>query len=103
MAVSFAQANAAAIVLIGRSAADLTETEKLVNSINPETKVLSIPLDVTDAAGVTKAFEDIVARFGAPHVLINNAGYLNPLDSIVDVDVDLWWRTQVRLSQRMDQ
>ncbi|KAJ5377169.1 uncharacterized protein N7496_004578 [Penicillium cataractarum] len=93
-AVSFAQANAAAIVLIGRSAEDLAETEKLVNSINSGTRVLSIPLDVTDTAGVTKAFEDIVARFGAPHILINNAGYINPLASIADVDVDLWWRTQ---------
>ncbi|KAJ5153499.1 uncharacterized protein N7482_009977 [Penicillium canariense] len=93
-AASFARANAAAIVLIGRSAGDLAETEKLVNSINPETKVLLISLDVTNAAGVTKAFEDIVARFGVPHVLINNAGYINPLDPIADVDVDLWWRTQ---------
>jgi NAD(P)-dependent dehydrogenase (short-subunit alcohol dehydrogenase family) len=97
-AASFAHANAAAIVLIGRSANDLAETEKLVNSISPETKVLSIPLDITDAADVTKAFEDIVARFGAPHVLVNNAGYINPLDSINNVDVDLWWRTQVRSS-----
>ncbi|OOQ84507.1 putative oxidoreductase, short chain dehydrogenase/reductase family [Penicillium brasilianum] len=93
-AASFAQANAAAVVLIGRSAGDLAETEKLVNSINPDIQILSIPLDVTDTAGVTKAFEDIVARFGAPHVLINNAGYINPLDSIADADVDLWWRTQ---------
>lgn len=96
-AASFAQANAAAVVLIGRTAADLAETEKLVNRINPDIQILSIPLDVTDTAGVTKAFEAIVARFGAPHVLINNAGYINPLDSIADVDVDLWWRTQVRL------
>lgn len=83
-------------MLIGRSADDLAETEKLVNSINAETKVLSIPLDITDATGVTKAFADIVARFGAPHVLINNAGYINPLDTIADVDIDSWWRTQVR-------
>lgn len=102
-AASFAQANAAAVVLIGRSAEQLAETEKLVNSLNPDTKVLSIPLDITDTAGVTKAFEDIVARFGSPHVLINNAGYINPLDSIADVDVDLWWGTQVRLSSRGDE
>jgi NAD(P)-dependent dehydrogenase (short-subunit alcohol dehydrogenase family) len=83
-------------VLIGRSVDDLAETEKLVNRINAKTKVLSIPLDITDATGVTKAFEDIVARFGAPHVLINNAGYINPLDTIIDVDIGSWWRTQVR-------
>lgn len=100
-AVSFAQANAAAVVLIGRSAVDLIETERLVTSINSETKVLSIPLDVTDADGVTKAFEEIVARFGAPHVLINNAGHINAPESIVDVDVDSWWRTQVRSLQRL--
>ncbi|KAJ5886988.1 uncharacterized protein N7473_009662 [Penicillium subrubescens] len=93
-AASFAHANASAIVLIGRSVDDLAETEKLVNRINAKTKVLSIPLDITDATGVTKAFEDIVARFGAPHVLINNAGYINPLDTIIDVDIGSWWRTQ---------
>ena len=82
--------------MIGRSASDLAETAKLVNSINPNPKVLPISLDITDADGVRKAFEDIVARFGAPHVLINNAGCINPLDSITDVDIDLWWRTQVR-------
>lgn len=98
-AASFARANAAAIVLIGRSADDLAETEQLVNLTNPDTKVLPIALDITDANGVRRAFEDIVARFGAPHVLINNAGYINPLDSITDVDINLWWRTQVRGSK----
>ncbi|KAJ5593982.1 uncharacterized protein N7459_000190 [Penicillium hispanicum] len=37
-AASFAHTNTAAIALIGRSAGGLAETEKLIHSINPNTK-----------------------------------------------------------------
>jgi hypothetical protein len=94
-AVSFARANAAALVLLGRSSEGLTETERLVNEINPSTKVLSIPVDVTDEAGMNKAFETAVEKLGVPQVLINNAGQLVKLDTIVNTDVESWWKTQV--------
>ncbi|KAJ5111566.1 hypothetical protein N7532_002101, partial [Penicillium argentinense] len=93
-AASFARANAAALVLLGRSAEGLEETQKLVNEINPATKVLSIAVDVTDEAGVNKAFQDAVAQFGVPHVLVNNAGALVVLDTIINTDVESWWKTQ---------
>ncbi|KAJ5692723.1 hypothetical protein N7462_002146 [Penicillium macrosclerotiorum] len=93
-ATSFAHAKAAAIVLIGRSSDALAKTESLVNKLNPETQVLCIPLDVTDKNGVDTAFEQIVTRFGVPHVLINNAGTLDSLEPIAEVDIDRWWRTQ---------
>ncbi|CAI7678836.1 unnamed protein product [Penicillium manginii] len=93
-AVSFARANAAALVLLGRSSEGLTETERLVNEINPSTKVLSIPVDVTDEAGMNKAFETAVEKLGVPQVLINNAGQLVKLDTIVNTDVESWWKTQ---------
>ncbi|KAL3483883.1 hypothetical protein BJX62DRAFT_249073 [Aspergillus germanicus] len=93
-AASFARAGAKAIALLGRSADDLAETEKLVGEINPETQVLSIAVSVTDPAGVTKAFDEIVKRFGVPHVLVNNAGALASADTIFDSDIDSWWETQ---------
>ncbi|KAA8652851.1 hypothetical protein EYZ11_003320 [Aspergillus tanneri] len=93
-AASFARANVAALGLIGRSAEGLAETEKLINKINPETKVLSIVVDVTDEAGMSNAFRNIVVRLGVPHVLVNNAGTLVSLKPIVDTDVDSWWKTQ---------
>lgn len=94
-AVSFARANAAAIVLLGRSSEGLAKTESLVKEINPATKVLSISVDVTDEAGMNKAFETAVEKLGVPHVLVNNAGALVKLDTIVNTDVESWWKTQV--------
>jgi NADP-dependent 3-hydroxy acid dehydrogenase YdfG len=59
-AASFARAGAAGIALLGRSTSKLGETEKLVKDINPQTKVLSIAVDVTDEAGMEDAFQKIV-------------------------------------------
>lgn len=95
-AVSFARASAAALVLLGRSSEGLAETERLVKDINPATKVLSIVVDVTDEAGMKKAFETAVEKLGVPHVLVNNAGALVKLDTIVNTDLESWWKTQVR-------
>ncbi|KAJ5707560.1 hypothetical protein N7488_007361 [Penicillium malachiteum] len=91
-ATSFAQAGAAAIVLIGRSAQGLNETESIVNEINTDIKVLRFALDVTEETAVNDAFKSIVAQVGVPHVLINNAANLAPLTSTVESDLDSWWR-----------
>ncbi|KAL3448217.1 hypothetical protein BJX65DRAFT_317461 [Aspergillus insuetus] len=93
-AASFARAGAKAIALLGRSAKDLAETKKLVKEINPETLVHSIAVSITDASDVAKAFDEIVERFGTPHVLINNAGVMASGDSIFDSDIESWWATQ---------
>ncbi|KAL4875114.1 hypothetical protein BJY04DRAFT_167529 [Aspergillus karnatakaensis] len=93
-AASFARANAKAIALLGRTVEGLAETEKLIKEINPATEVYSITVDVTDADGVAKAFEQIVARFGVPQVLINNAGVLASLGTTVESDIESWWKTQ---------
>lgn len=67
----------------------------MVNDINQATKVLSIAVDVTDEKGVNEAFKTAVDKFGVPHVLVNNAGALIKLDTIVNTDVESWWKTQV--------
>ncbi|KAJ5930087.1 hypothetical protein N7466_005580 [Penicillium verhagenii] len=93
-AASFARAGAGVIVLIGRSATGLEDTEKLINEISPDTQVLRFPLDITDQAAVETVFRDIVAQVGAPHVLINNAGNLAPLQRTFDSTLDSWWDCQ---------
>jgi NAD(P)-dependent dehydrogenase (short-subunit alcohol dehydrogenase family) len=52
-------------------------------------------VDVLDEVGVNQAFEQIVAKFGVPHVLINNAGLFVALEKIKDSALDWWWNTQV--------
>lgn len=88
MAVSFARANAKAIALLGRSADGLAKTEQLVKELNPVAQVHSAVVDITDAAGVINAFDEIVARLGVPNVLINNAGALS-LASTMESDIEL--------------
>ncbi|GKZ33559.1 hypothetical protein AbraIFM66950_003464 [Aspergillus brasiliensis] len=92
-AVAFAQAKPAAIVLLGRSADALAETEKQVKEISPETTVLTLVTDVRDEAGVNTAFETIVAKCGVPDVLVNNAGYLVN-ETIGECTIDSFWTVQ---------
>lgn len=51
-----------------------------------EDRRLDLPCDVTDAAAVQGAIERTVARFGAPDIVVNNAGafLLKPLPETTD-------------------
>lgn len=91
---SFARANPAAIVLIARSAANLAETKRLTKDVNPSTQMLSVAVDVNDESGIKDAFQEVVQRFGIPHVLINSAG-VTSLNKIAEEDSDAWWNVQV--------
>ena len=44
----------------------------------PKAQVLAVVGSVTDAALAARAVEDAVARFGAVHGLVNNAGITRP-------------------------
>ncbi|KAL2845017.1 hypothetical protein BJY01DRAFT_247839 [Aspergillus pseudoustus] len=78
----------------GRSADGLAETEKFPKRINDKVHVISIAVSVTNAAGVAKTFDEIVDRFGVPHVLVNNAGCMASADTIFDSDIGSWWEVQ---------
>ena len=50
-------------------------------------------MDVTDEASVAAFYDELDRRFGAVHVLVNNAGVLLPGDgSALDTDLDVWHR-----------
>ena len=46
--------------------------------------------DVTDAAGMEAAAREVAERFGAIHILVNNAGInrISPIDEVRDADWD---------------
>jgi len=95
-------AEGAAVVLAARSVEGL---QRVADAIGDEDRVLPVPTDVADTDAAAKLFERAEDRFGAVHVLVNNAGYNSrgPLESrpveevarIVDVNL----RAPVALSR----
>jgi NAD(P)-dependent dehydrogenase (short-subunit alcohol dehydrogenase family) len=52
-----------------------------------------LAVDVTDEASVAQLYDDAEARFGALHVLVNNAGVLLPGDeSVLATELPAWQR-----------
>lgn len=95
MALAFAKAGCR-VALTGRSEGTLAETEGLVRQAGGECVVA--PGDVADPAQVERAHAAVVAAFGDPHILVNNAGTnsrrrhwaeLGPEDMATVVDVNL--------------
>lgn len=60
------------VVLVARGAADLEKAREAISAIGP---TLAIAADVADADGQMRIIEGTLAKFGAIHVLVNNAGY----------------------------
>lgn len=95
MALAFAAAGCR-VAITGRTEATLHETERMVRDAGGT--VAAIPADVTDADAVAAAHAAVVAAFGDPDILCNNAGgnarrrhwaELQPADMASVVDVNL--------------
>lgn len=52
----------------------------------------AVRIDVSDEASVVAGYADVVARFGAPWILVNNAGLQNR-EMLLDGSVAFWDRT----------
>ncbi|CAN5693892.1 3-oxoacyl-[acyl-carrier-protein] reductase [soil metagenome] len=60
-------------------------------------ETLAVPADVTDPAAVRAMVHAITDRFGALHILVNNAGVLRPT-KVIDIPDDEWdWVIDVNL------
>jgi len=80
-------AEGARVSLLARDAAQL---ESVAERLGAE-QALAVPADVSDAAAVERAFAAARARFGAVHILVNNAGQAVSA-KFVDTDPPLWER-----------
>lgn len=84
----------AKLVLVARGQQALTAIEQ---ELSKKTEVLAVAMDVADISACTHLIEKAEARFGAVHVLVNNAGLhrrgdvesRTPQDLVDMVDVDL--------------
>ena len=77
----------AKLALAGRDKARLAETQKLANEKGAESEIFIA--DVRDEAQVGKLGQDVIARFGGTHILINNAGTA-VRKNVADFTLDEW-------------
>src|SRR5882757_3796023 len=76
----------------GLDIADLSETERRADPAG----FLGIRADVTDPTAVAHAIEEIIDRFGALHIVVNNAGVYPPIPFEKTTLED--WRRIMRLN-----
>jgi NAD(P)-dependent dehydrogenase (short-subunit alcohol dehydrogenase family) len=55
-------------------------------------KLLSLKLDVMNYEDIDAAAKEVEKEFGRLDILINNAGYLSPFESILDTPKEDYWR-----------
>lgn len=73
------------VALLARSQDAITE---LANEIGAQ--AIAISCDVADFGQMAAAVEQTVQKFGGLDVLINNAGVIDPISHLADVDPDAW-------------
>jgi len=79
------------VALLARTRVEVEETARLVAGLGlPGVDARAIVCDVTVAASVSAACDEALATFGAPRVLINNAGLVRraTLDEMSEADWD---------------
>ena len=70
----------------------LDELARDLEQIAPD-RVLGVPLDVTDAASIEKAFQAIIETFGGIDILVHNAG-IAMVAHLRDIDMDEFRRLE---------
>ncbi|KAL0934677.1 short-chain dehydrogenase [Colletotrichum truncatum] len=89
IARSFAEANTAKLILIGRTESTLKETSTVLRTEFPG---LDVTYHVADISAPEQLAEVFTAIGSSPDVLVNNAGYLPEPGSFVDADLKDWWQ-----------
>ncbi|KAF2281042.1 NAD(P)-binding protein [Westerdykella ornata] len=94
MALQYAHAGVAGIILVSRTLPQLEEVESQIRSISPETKVSKHVVDVTNAQSVFDCAKAVEQDFGGRlDVLVNNAGTIYALAPLRDTKPEEWWHT----------
>lgn len=91
IALQYAFASVALIVLCARTCSELDEVEGAIKKIDGRVRVLKQQLDVSDASAVKAFAEDFQVKEGRLDVLVNNAGICS-WKGIADTNHLDWWR-----------
>lgn len=87
IAEAFAQAGAR-VAISGRNAATLANAVRAMTEAGGEAH--AIQADISLEADVERLASEVKARFGAPHVLVNNAGVNAIYKTLEDTTLDEW-------------
>jgi NAD(P)-dependent dehydrogenase (short-subunit alcohol dehydrogenase family) len=102
IALSWAQAGAAGIIITGRAVKDLEAVAAELRETSPKTDVVALTADVTSEDAIVELYAKSKARFGIIDVLICNAGVFNggktDFPIIGTMDPKRWWFDLVRHS-----
>lgn len=82
-------AEGASLINIARRAERLFELESHLKDLY-QTKILSIPLDISDFEAVANSLRNLEEPFNCPDVLINNAGMVRGLKPLWEVQPKEW-------------
>src|SRR2546430_6087837 len=87
--------------ILARSASEIEETARTIEQSGGRARPFAA--DVTDAAAVAKALQEIERSLGPVAVLVNNAAIPGPIGPFWETDVEQWWRTlEDRKSTRLN-
>ncbi|KAK0117627.1 hypothetical protein ONS95_011959 [Cadophora gregata] len=87
-ALSFAEAGASRIALLGRRSQPLLSTKSSIQEQYPQVEISTFPTDITNQKAVHAAFASFLGSDGKLNILISNAGMVGTQDPIKAVDVD---------------
>jgi len=88
LALEFAR-NGAKVVTCGRREHRLHETVALIEKEGGT--ALAVPTDITRRDAVQRLVAAALDRFGAVHVLFNNAGSFQSIAGVYELDPEVWW------------
>ncbi|PVF94809.1 NAD(P)-binding protein [Serendipita vermifera] len=89
---AFAKAHAKTIIMTGRSESTLANTKNKLEKAHPETKFITISVDISSEDSVNGLYESLKEKFDYIDILVNNAGVLNEFGPKVgDTSVDKFW------------
>lgn len=89
IATAFAQAGAKSVTIFGRRPDKLEQsTGEITAQAQQGTRVLSRQVDLANRAQVDSALQSVTGEVGKIDIFISNAGYMPPMGSLADYDVE---------------
>jgi NAD(P)-dependent dehydrogenase (short-subunit alcohol dehydrogenase family) len=95
----WAEAHASGIVLAARRVSNLDALAAELQPLSPETKFVSVKLDISVEEDVKNLYATVQKEFGRPaDIVLNNAGYLDDDSMVGETEPATWWKGLVSLS-----